>query len=125
MKAPLVDVRVILNALIDRKMDIEKGMPNRNGEIKTIELARLVEVETLYNMVEKLPVTEIASVVHGKWEYKVEWFDNGFTYIDMVYHKCSECGFKTNWRDKLDDRNKTLYNYCPRCGAKMDIESKQ
>lgn len=73
-------------------------------------------------IVKEFPAVDAAPVVHGRWEHEVDWYDNGFTYIDMVFHRCSECGFKTNWRDKYDDRHKTLYNYCPRCGAKMDGE---
>ena len=47
---------------------------------------------------------DVAPVVHGKWQY-VETDDEHF-------FLCSICNNKEYWES----------NYCPECGAKMDIE---
>lgn len=47
--------------------------------------------------------------VHGKWEYhSVPFYPGVF--------KCSECDYEIN-RDDYDSSN---FNFCPKCGAKMD-----
>ena len=50
----------------------------------------------------KIPVADVAPVRHGKWLHR----KNGVAY-------CSECEV-----DTVEDE----MNYCPNCGAKMDLE---
>ena len=50
----------------------------------------------------KIPVADVAPVRHGKWLHR----KNGVAY-------CSECEV-----DTVEDET----NYCPNCGAKMDLE---
>ena len=55
-------------------------------------------------------------VVYGCWE-KVEssyyrWTPSGGTAIDCTTYRCSRCGRGTAVKS----------NYCPNCGAKMDLE---
>ena len=50
----------------------------------------------------KIPVADVAPVRHGKWLHR----KNGVAY-------CSECEVNT-----VEDET----NYCPNCGAKMDLE---
>ena len=52
---------------------------------------------------------EYAPVVHGRWIEK-EYVDE--PYGGYYLFHCSECGFP-NARER---------NYCPNCGAKMDLE---
>lgn len=47
------------------------------------------------------------NVVHGRWEYTM----TGYPY-------CSACG----WMPEEDEMTHGFYDYCPRCGAKMDGE---
>lgn len=49
-----------------------------------------------------------AEINHGHWITHNP--DNPFT----IYGECSECGFKP---DSMRDK----FNYCPYCGAKMDV----
>lgn len=56
----------------------------------------------------KLPAADVAPVVHGQW---IE---------DHDYLKCPECGVMVNWDFTFFDIGN--WNYCPNCGAKMDIE---
>ena len=50
----------------------------------------------------KIPVADVAPVRHGQWLHR----KNGVAY-------CSECEV-----DTVEDET----NYCPNCGAKMDLE---
>ena len=52
--------------------------------------------------VDKIPPADVAPVRHGKWLHR----KNGVAY-------CSECEV-----DTVEDET----NYCPNCGAKMDLE---
>lgn len=58
------------------------------------------------------PTVEAATVVHGQWTSA-----DGYrgVYPPKIY-KCSIC------RDYYTDEPKSLY-YCPRCGAKMEVEA--
>ena len=52
---------------------------------------------------------DVEEVRHGEWKH-----------TDLANHwlgkdECSECGYHTTDRDDL-----AHYNYCPRCGARMD-----
>ena len=52
--------------------------------------------------IRKIQVADVAPVRHGKWLHR----KNGVAY-------CSECEV-----DTVEDET----NYCPNCGAKMDLE---
>lgn len=52
--------------------------------------------------IDKIPAADIAEVKHGEWNYEGE------------YKVCSLCGTFVEW-DTLGA------NYCPYCGAKMDL----
>jgi rubrerythrin len=52
-----------------------------------------------------------AAVVHGKWIGEEHYFQNYYDYTDYT---CSVCGLT---REYLGGAN-----YCPNCGAKMDLE---
>ena len=54
-----------------------------------------------------LPAADIAEVVHGRWI----WNEEGEIDLEQFY-RCSNCGDKEYWES----------NFCPNCGAKMDLE---
>ena len=60
-------------------------------------------------LIDKVPDADVAHVVHGKWEYKEEWGR-------LVTYTCSICG------QMLTTKHGRNGNYCPNCGAKMDLE---
>ena len=64
-------------------------------------------VEALADGLAKLPPVDAVEVVHGEW---VNPYMNRYGH---PCHCCSVCGFKASYQDK---------NYCPNCGAKMDLE---
>ena len=60
---------------------------------------------TIYDYIKNAPSVDAAPVVHGRWIH-----DNNNRY------GCSECMA----REIMSYRNPK--NYCPNCGAKMDLE---
>ena len=52
---------------------------------------------------------EDETVRHGRWEMKPD----PYGFFDEI-PVCSECGHTTKMRE--------TYNYCPRCGAKMEVD---
>lgn len=64
------------------------------------------------NIIDDQPTVEAAPVVHGRWIDTSPNYRNGY-YNNA--HKCSNCG------DYYTTDPNDLY-YCPRCGAKMDLE---
>lgn len=56
--------------------------------------------------VRNAPAIDAAPVVHGRW---ISHFDRS---------ECSVCG-GICWADSA-----STYDYCPNCGAKMDLEAK-
>ena len=59
--------------------------------------------------IEDAPTIDAEPVRHGRWEFK---HPNGWA--------CSECG---EWGLMIDNRGICKSNYCPNCGAKMDLEA--
>ena len=57
--------------------------------------------------IRELPAADVAEVVHGRWiwneEGEIDW---------EQFYRCSNCGNKEYWES----------NFCPNCGAKMDLE---
>lgn len=62
--------------------------------------------------IDELPRVDAVEVVHGRWvthkEHDPDWW--GCT---AVHFCCSNC---------MRESNSRAYNYCPNCGAKMDLE---
>ena len=65
--------------------------------------------DEIIEALERIPEADVAPVVHGKWEYKEEWGRH-------VTYTCSICG------QTLTTKHGRNGNYCPNCGAKMDLE---
>ncbi|MGI5897114.1 MAG: hypothetical protein ACOX6U_09180 [Oscillospiraceae bacterium] len=74
--------------------------------------------DNAWEMVEQAPSADVAPVVHGKWE----WYQG---VIEDDYNlRCSECKKTCNgYYDEEDDMYRYIKsNFCPNCGAKMDLE---
>lgn len=59
-----------------------------------------------------MPTVDIKPVEHGYW---VE-------YPRPHYFKCSECKYIVPYRKAVSVNGEREYNYCPHCGAIMDLE---
>lgn len=62
--------------------------------------------------IKALPAADVAPLVHGRW---IE---------DHDYLKCPECGVMVKWDFTFFD-DIGNWNYCPNCGAKMDLEEEK
>ena len=86
--------------------------------------------------IQKLPASDVAPVVHGRWIEHEETPEDAYR-----HHKCSECNvnapfdykMREDWDEGIDGEwysiglvddgiNEHLTDYCPNCGAKMDLE---
>ena len=77
-------------------------------------LKRMV-FEPDYEVVQMAPAVEAEPVHHGRWEIVIVSTSN--PYESEIEEKCSLCGrFVQRYGTQPQD------NYCPYCGAKMDLE---
>lgn len=75
----------------------------REALINAYDLAHVGPPGGARKLMLEAPAVDVAPVVHGRWVS----FD-----FDVTF-SCSECGFTTDFM---------LTNYCPDCGAKMDLK---
>ena len=66
--------------------------------------------------IESAPIEDVVEVKHGYWKQKR--YEGGF--MDGTnFEECSIC----RYRRYFDDiRFKLTFDYCPKCGAKMDLK---
>lgn len=76
---------------------------------------QLMERQYFKNYITKLPVVEVAAVIHGRWKQSGYSYKRGKIVHDIW--KCSRCG---NIIDNGIDDPDLLPNYCSDCGALMD-----
>ena len=78
------------------------------------------------DIIEDAPATDVAPVVHGRWEWFEEWYPStpGHPMECEDYGwRCGEC--KTALEDMVggcwdDPDDEPKLNYCPKCGAMME-----
>lgn len=66
------------------------------------------DAEFIENALDFIPAADVAPVVHGRW------------IADGDFVICSQCEAEMNQKNSLGMENSK--NYCPNCGAKMDLE---
>lgn len=79
-------------------------------------LSRQIGIEMVKARIAEAPTIEAVPVRHGRWVSLTECANAG------VY--CSVCHKKV-WKEDYawcNRKNKLRSNYCPNCGAKMDLE---
>ena len=93
-------------------------------------------VDDTFGYIESEPSADVAQVRHGRWIEHEETPDDAYR-----HHKCSECNvnapfdynMREDWDEGMDGEwdllglvddgiNEHLTDYCPNCGAKMDLE---
>ena len=75
-----------------------------NGQsVLTMSRKRIID------QINVIPAADMAPVVHGRW-VKNKLLSNDFYDAES----CDRCGELVSWFGKLPD-------YCPNCGAKMDL----
>lgn len=63
--------------------------------------------DALMEEMKAIPAADVATVRHGKWLPTTKWWQGG-----SAWKQCSECGILHLGKS----------NFCPNCGAKMDLE---
>lgn len=72
----------------------------------------IMRVSDVWDSIDKAPTIDAAPIVHGKWIMDA----NENPYIRI----CSICGYS---RPRMNDHGfYCKINYCPTCGAKMDLK---
>ncbi len=65
-----------------------------------------------YNAIKDFPQADVMHEVHGRW----------IEYPRAHYFKCSNCKYTVPYRKAVLIGGKREYNYCPHCGARMDVK---
>lgn len=93
--------------------ELKLKLPNtyHNG-FENCRECRLLEREEVNAYIDRMPTVDAVPVVHGEW---IECDDYG-----DIHYQCSECGDECYSEDGTPSEN--FMYYCPRCGAKMDLE---
>ena len=69
--------------------------------------------QNILEVINSVPAADVAPVRHGRWIHTtIEDDDWGSTFHSWA---CSNCDFSTG-------QNQNGTNYCPNCGARMDLE---
>lgn len=69
-------------------------------------------------IIKAIPAADVAPVVHGRWQGTADGYADGELVYDMW--ECSVCGFDADGAEE-----KPCWDFCPNCGAKMDLEALQ
>lgn len=90
----------------DTALDCLRRYPSgeRNGEKLYCAELRAAEDD-----IADLPAADVVEEVHAKWEHT----HTSESYFNECW-RCSACGF--------DDTEGFVFEFCPHCGAKMDLE---
>ena len=78
------------------------AMP-KNDELLSVDVRRIIC---------ESPIIDAVPVQHGRWETKVYTTESDGWITEYREEVCSECG----------EGQIGISNYCPNCGAKMDLE---
>ena len=78
------------------------AMP-KNDELLSVDVRRIIC---------ESPIIDAEPVRHGQWETKVYTIESDGWITEYREEVCSECG----------EEQIGISNYCPDCGAKMDLE---
>jgi hypothetical protein len=82
------------------------------GESSSLEIRG---ANKIIDRIKSAPTADVVKVKHGYWE---EYWDDDYM---ESFHRCSEC--KNDAPAKRDTYcDQVLTNYCPICGAKMDLK---
>lgn len=100
-------------------IELKKAL-QRFEEIKKSRtlLKEAVYLDRVMTVLETIPAADVAPVVHGRWKgwitpafYGLDDFGDPI-YRDAIFYRCSICGRKSAIKE----------NFCPNCGAKLDLE---
>ena len=97
--------------LIDADAVIKKLQDVLDEKADQKDTVAYLTFELFIDRLKEEPTIEAEPVRHGRWELECKNLPFERAYF---YRKCSVCGIQT-WKG-------CDVNYCPNCGAKMDLE---
>ena len=81
-----------------------------HGAVTDKDLINEMPIVDAADCIRYMPAADVAPVWHGRWEKK------------RGLYSCSECGVTCPYDVQADVIEYWSCNYCPNCGAKMDLE---
>ena len=106
--ARLIDANSILDDFLKRYTEREKD--------RKLVFAACEIKQDFADMISNATTVDAVEVVHGRWE---EMHYEGGILDGTNFDRCSVCGYERVFNDPA---LKTVFKYCPNCGAKMDEE---
>ena len=106
-----MDEYIKKNALYEKIAQLEELSRNRylktpsNSPCHSRYMEQLNERTFFKQVIADFPAADVVPVRHGRWN---DW--------EVFWKECSCCGYRTQ---KINARE---YFFCPKCGAKMDLE---
>ena len=83
----------------------------RNDWLENGENEYVYDTNAMLDSIDAQPTIDAVPVVHGEW-IKRHNYSQGF--YESTDYKCSVCGLERDWLGGE--------NYCPNCGANMDVK---
>lgn len=96
-----------MSEYIERELALSHPFANGKYDRENADEHFILGHESYKEWLEQLPIADVAPVVHGRWDNASRISRKGFEWF-----KCSNCGME--WSN--------LTKFCPKCGAKMDLE---
>ena len=98
---------------VDRLCELVEYSKYNNPHSGELRFNHRTEHDHFFKMIMSVPIEDVAKVVHGRWipQLVIEKTIQGVHSCHTEY-RCSICN-----EVELKDGN-----YCPKCGAKMDLE---
>ena len=73
-----------------------------------------IDADVVISDIKGMKAADVVPVVHGQWK---EMHYEGGILDGTNFDRCSVCGYERVFDDPAF---KTVFKYCPNCGAKMD-----
>ena len=96
---------------MSRYIDADQILPKMEHEMDMQDL--YLPSHFMGWVIDKMPTVDVVPVVHGHWVERTD-------YVGDTYYDCSACG--ESWTTIEGDPCDNGMNYCPNCGALMDLE---
>ena len=96
--------------LIDANALISEYAPFLEKAMFEGDALQYTHFKTMVFILQNAPTVDAVEVVHGRWEPHPHAYG---------FERCSVCHDFCIWGEWADGKK---WNYCPNCGAKMDLE---
>ena len=95
------------------KKDVILARPERLELVDDFSAGFNICIDEYIDKIDGIPAADVMPVRHGRWIVTAE-------FTDCIYAQCDQCKIT-----QVFYHNKPLTNYCPNCGAKMNLHNKE